>query len=643
MGSSSIDAGTRVAVNFDNIPGDLRVLDRWLLWEYRARTPGAKATKVPVQVNGLAASTNRPETWNTFETVQEAYENNDNFAGVGITIPEGFVGVDFDDCITAGKRDESLNLMAEMLPTYMEISPSGTGVKGLMTGVTSIDMKSIDHKRGVEIYDGATTNRFFTLTGNVIDDDHREITGCRRGLHNLQTMITAPIGDRSILTDSDLTNELSVRDVATAAELLRHLPEDMKEEHDMWLMTGMALHHIDPSDTMMAAWDAWSRTSDKFEEDACKWRWDSFGKNLNISFVGLPWLKKIAKQNGYNPDRWSSLAMPYDRFMSQDIRHTYIVDDILVEGECCLIGGASKTLKTSIGLDLALSIATGSPFLGKFEVLNKRNVFVISGESGALTLMNTMGAIAESKGLCPEDIGSRVQVCCNLPQLTSPDDQTSLVRELADTECNVVLIDPLYMCMKVGGDASNVYEMGQVLQPILQRFCSAGITPVLLHHFRKAGSGNYGEAPELVDFSQSGVAEAARQWMLLKRRAAYKSDGNHELWFSYGGSAGHQGAGILDIHNGTNRTGTKWDPKFYTHAEWDCEEQKRTLSEAQTFEAELLDYLRSHEGDKFTKTGLATQFAMDPNVVKASLNNLVHHDDIDTKRTGNIVHYIYNL
>ena len=643
MGSTHMTAGTRVPVNFDNIPEDLQVLDRWLLWEYRSRSAGAKATKVPVQVNGRAASTNKPETWNTFEAVREAYENNDNFAGVGITIPEGFVGVDFDDCITSGKQDESLTLMASMLPTYMEVSPSGTGVKGLMTGAAATDLKTIEHKRGVEIYDGANTNRFFTLTGNVLDDDHREIAGCRRGLHNLQTMITAPIGDRSILAESELTDELAVEDINTAVEMLKHIPEDMKEEHDQWLMTGMALHHVDPSDTMLAAWDAWSKGSEKYEEGACKWRWDSFGKNLNISFVGLPWLKKIAEQNGFNPNKWQSQAMPLHKFMQQEISHTYIIDDILVEGECCLLGGASKTLKTSIALDMAVSIASGKPFLDKFEVLEKRNVYVISGESGALTLMNSLSAIMESKGVNADELGNRVQVCCNLPQLTSMDDQTALVRELADTECNVVLVDPLYMCMKVGGDASNVYEMGQVLQPILQRFCNAGITPVLLHHFRKAGSKDYGEAPELLDFSQSGVAEAARQWLLLKRRGSYQSDGNHELWFTYGGSAGHQGAGVLDIHNGTQRTGIKWSPKFYTHAEWECEEQKRTLSQAQDFETELLDYLRNHDGDKFTKTGIANHFAIDPHVARAALDSLVSQDKVESKRSGNTTHYIYTI
>jgi len=290
-----------------------------------------------------------------------------------------------------------------------------------------------------------------------------------------------------------------------------------------------------------------------------------------------------------------------------------------------------------------MSIATGKPFLDRFPVLETRNVFVISGESGALTLMNTLGSIAEAKGVSAEDIRNKIQVCCNLPQLTSPDDQMALVGELVETECNVVFVDPLYMCMKVGGDASNVYEMGQVLQPILKRFCNAGITPVLLHHFRKAGSKDFGEEPELLDFSQSGVAEAARQWILLKRRSTYRADGNHELWFTYGGSAGHQGAGVLDVHNGTQRTGIKWSPKFYTHAEWDCEAEKRTIEQAQSFEEELMDHLRSHSGEKFTKTGVAARFGVSTEVARAALESLADQDKLDTARSGDRINYIYNI
>jgi hypothetical protein len=42
----------------------------------------------------------------------------------------------------------------------------------------------------------------------------------------------------------------------------------------------------------------------------------------------------------------------------------YLIDRVLVSGQPCIIGGAKKSLKTSILIDLAISLATGHKFLG---------------------------------------------------------------------------------------------------------------------------------------------------------------------------------------------------------------------------------------------------------------------------------------
>jgi hypothetical protein len=52
----------------------------------------------------------------------------------------------------------------------------------------------------------------------------------------------------------------------------------------------------------------------------------------------------------------------------------------------------------------------------------------------------------------------------------------------------------------------------------------------------------------------AGVAEFARQWMLLSRREAYdpgKAPGPHKLWFQVGGGFGHGSLWGLEVQEGT--------------------------------------------------------------------------------------------
>jgi len=105
--------------------------------------------------------------------------------------------------------------------------------------------------------------------------------------------------------------------------------------------------------------------------------------------------------------------------------------------------------------------------------------------------------------------------------------------------------------------------MGSKLLPLSELGQATGCTIVLLHHFRKSGPGSDSdEQVALEELSQSGVAEWARQWLLLARRSAYKHDGTHELWMRCGGSAGHAGLYGIDIDEGTideDFDGRKWD------------------------------------------------------------------------------------
>lgn len=75
----------------------------------------------------------------------------------------------------------------------------------------------------------------------------------------------------------------------------------------------------------------------------------------------------------------------------------YLVQGILTEGACGFIAGEPKCYKSWVGLDLALSVATGADFLGVFRVANPGPVLYIQEEDPAPTLKNRSAKIWVNK------------------------------------------------------------------------------------------------------------------------------------------------------------------------------------------------------------------------------------------------------
>lgn len=232
-----------------------------------------------------------------------------------------------------------------------------------------------------------------------------------------------------------------------------------------------------------------------------------------------------------------------------ELNTDYLVEHVLVRGQPGVVGGRSKTLKTSTLIDLVYSLGTGTPFLGTFETQRARVAFW-SGESGAPTIRAKARAVARSRGmeLGPDD----VLWSFDLPKLARADHLLAIGDIIAERSIDVVVIDPLYLSLldaKSASNAGNVFAMGAALEPLTQITSTTGCTILLAHHFRK-GAGDPDEPAALEDLSQSGVAEWARQWLLLARRSPYRSDGAHELWLRAGGSAGHSGLFALNVNEG---------------------------------------------------------------------------------------------
>ena len=156
------------AVNFEQIPSELKALPRWVCWR------NEQGRKVPYDANALnsRASSTDPQTWATFEQAQIAYNeregDNDAFTGVGIVLDgDGLAGVDIDHCVKDGQPDPAaLALLDSMGAAYVEVSPSSTGLRAFgYADKLESGCKGTLNGLAVELY---STGRYLTLTGHTI-------------------------------------------------------------------------------------------------------------------------------------------------------------------------------------------------------------------------------------------------------------------------------------------------------------------------------------------------------------------------------------------------------------------------------------------------------------------------------------------
>jgi len=155
-------------MDFSHIPKALQDLPRWVCFRFEPDKKTDKLKKVPINPHtGYKTSAVNPQTWGTLEQALAGMEKY-QLSGIGFvfTAESGIVGIDLDHCLENLKlNDIAADILSRLPPTYIEVSPSGTGLHIFLRGCLP-EGGNRNSKKNVEMY---ATDRFFTMTGNPFE------------------------------------------------------------------------------------------------------------------------------------------------------------------------------------------------------------------------------------------------------------------------------------------------------------------------------------------------------------------------------------------------------------------------------------------------------------------------------------------
>ena len=150
---------TVLSPDFRAMPRELCCIPRWVVWK------DAKVPYCATAVNSKASVT-EPNTWATFSQAQTAFEEG-GYLGVGFVLAgDGIVGIDLDKCVhSGGPNAAALGLLDRVGCKYIELSPSGTGLRGFGYGDNIGGRRGCIDGVNVELYG---SKRYLTVTGRTL-------------------------------------------------------------------------------------------------------------------------------------------------------------------------------------------------------------------------------------------------------------------------------------------------------------------------------------------------------------------------------------------------------------------------------------------------------------------------------------------
>lgn len=501
-----------LAFNADKVPESLKIIPRWAPWEAIWLEKKQKYTKVPRSCRAphYGLSTAKPERWGTFAEAQKAMTDNPGkFAGLGLCVTgqPDLVGIDLDRCVENNTIAPWAKEIITQTESYVELSPSGKGLRIWCAGNITNDWTN--HDQGIEVY-GGNEPRFLTVTGQRLHISPDEVApvdpAALAALRVKYAREKAPSATITSLVAPDLMDELALPGLDTLGlpYQAREFLEDGKHRGDRsreLFHTSIALYAAGLNDAEVFSYlvnspHALEVALDHRNQDhdrALMFLWVEQCQKAKpraasrvASADDFEYINEPATQAKPAQSATQTIAKPIRFQFSQAAEYlnrapvSWLIKRVLPRGDVGAIFGESGAGKSFFALDLVMAIAQGSPWRGH-DVRQGTVAYIVAEGAGGFTVR--LRAYAEHHGV--DLAASPVHILGDAPNFLEKGDIKDLLAALRQLPAlSVVVVDTLAQ-VTAGGNENSGEDMGRALAHCKVLSKATGAMVLLVAHSGK--------------------------------------------------------------------------------------------------------------------------------------------------------------
>jgi AAA domain/DnaA N-terminal domain len=169
----------------------------------------------------------------------------------------------------------------------------------------------------------------------------------------------------------------------------------------------------------------------------------------------------------------------------------WLIDRLWSAHAVGFVSGPPKSFKTWTCLEMAVSVASGTPCFGSFPVHRSGPVLLFAAEDPMPALRSRLESLAQNHGLTLDRVDIRVIRADSL-HLDRPGDREKLAATVKHHRPALLILDPLVRLHSL--DENQAGPMAELLGHIRALQRSSGTSIAIAHHSRKNGARSAGQS-----------------------------------------------------------------------------------------------------------------------------------------------------